>query len=93
MDIKIEFGDHYECARTYGELGLLEAELEDFAEAQVNLLQALEIFAEFNDQHSLGIILRHLARIYEATKDESILQAVAELFGVTVEEVRESFGD
>ena len=88
LDINIEFGDRYSCGSTYHQLGLLAEELEDFSEAQVNLLQALGIFAEFNDQYSLGIALINLARIYETTKDESILQAVAQLFGVTVEEVR-----
>ncbi|MEO0967426.1 MAG: tetratricopeptide repeat protein [Cyanobacteria bacterium J06639_18] len=89
LEIYIEFGDRYGCARTYEQLGLLAEELENFVEAKVNLLQALEIFAEFNDKHSLAIVLSHLARIYKTTKDESILQAVAQLFGVTVEEVRE----
>ena len=91
LDIKIEFGDSYNCASTYGQLGLLAEELKDFAQAQVNLLQALEIFAEFNDEHSLGITLHNLARIYDITKDESILRTIAQLFGVTVEEVEKVF--
>ena len=91
MDIKIEFGDRYSCARTYHQLGRVAEELREFEQAQVNLLQALEIFAEFNDEHSLGIALHNLAPIYETTKDESIVQAVAQLYGLTVEKVKKVF--
>ena len=91
LELKIEFGARYECARTYGNLGLLAEKLEDFAEAKVNLLQAFAIFAEFYDERNSIIALKHLARIYKSTKDESILQKIAQWFGWTVEKVKKVF--
>ena len=47
----------------------------------------LQITAESNDEHGLGISMRNLARFYQATQDPSILETIAQLFGTTVEEV------
>ena len=91
LAIKIEFGDRYSQALTYGQLGLLAETENNFTEAGQNLLQALEIFAQFQDQHSVGIALRNLSRIYQATQDQSLLEATAKVLGVTVEEIAQAF--
>ena len=93
LDLKSEYGARYEQARTYGQLGLLAEELGELAEAKTNLLQALQIYFEFNDEHYLDATLDNLARIYKASQDESLLAEVASILDTTVEEVREGFED
>jgi hypothetical protein len=65
---KIEFGDRYSQALTYGQLGLLAEAENNFTEAGQNLLQALEIFAQFQDQHSVGMTVDNLSCLYQATQ-------------------------
>ena len=89
LAIKIEFGDRYSQASTYGQLGLLAEAENNFTEAGQNLLQALEIFAQFQDQHSVEMYVSYLSRIYQATQDQSLLEAMAKTLGVTVEEVQQ----
>ncbi|MBD2357085.1 tetratricopeptide repeat protein [Tolypothrix sp. FACHB-123] len=93
LDIFIEYGDRYNCAKTYFNLSKLAEKLGELESGKANYLQALQIFVEFNDEHSLGICLRNLARFYQVTQDESLLAAVSEIFGVSVEEVRQSFDE
>jgi len=87
LAIFIEFGDRYSQASTYGQLGLLSEAENNFTEAGQNLLQSLEIFAQFQDQHRVEFILSILSRIYQATQDQSLLEAMAKVLGVTVEEM------
>jgi tetratricopeptide (TPR) repeat protein len=87
--IFIEFGDRYSQASTYNQLGLLAKAENNFTEAGQNLLQALEIFVQFQDQHSVGITLSNLSLIYQATKDQSLLQEISQVLGITIEEVRQ----
>ena len=87
LAIKIEFGDRYEQANTYGQLGLLAEAENNFTEAGQNLLQALEIFAQSQDQHSVEMVVSILSRIYQTTQDQSLLEAMAKILGVTVEEI------
>ena len=83
----------YSASPTYHGLGVVAEELEEFQEAKINFLQALSIYAEFNDQYSLETYsLPSLIRLYQATQDSSILEAIAQLFGTTVEEVLEDLG-
>ncbi|AFY43247.1 tetratricopeptide repeat protein [Nostoc sp. PCC 7107] len=93
LDIKIEYGDRYECAGTYFFLGTLAEELGELESAKAYYLQALQIFVEFNDEHGLGISLRNLARFYQVTQDESLLAAVSEILGMSVEELRQLFDE
>ena len=65
----------------------LAEEENNFTEAGQNLLQALEIFAQFQDQHSVEIVVSILSRIYQATQDQSLLEAMAKVLGVTVEDI------
>ncbi|MBU7585403.1 MAG: tetratricopeptide repeat protein, partial [Nostoc sp. TH1S01] len=93
LEIKIEYGNRYACASTYFQLGRLAEELGELEEAKVNYLQALQITAEFNDDYRLEFSRRNLARFYQVTQDESLLAAVSEILGVSVEEVRQSFDE
>ncbi|MBE9207096.1 tetratricopeptide repeat protein [Nostoc sp. LEGE 06077] len=93
LDIKIEYGDRYGCASTYFQFGKLAEELGEVEEAKANYLQAVQITAEFNDDYRLEFSLGNLARFYQVTKDESLLAAVSEILGVSVEEVRQSFDE
>ena len=68
-------------------MGLLAEAANNFTEAGENLLQALEIFVQFQDQHSMRIALSNLSRLYQATQDQSLLEAMAKILGVTVEEI------
>jgi tetratricopeptide (TPR) repeat protein len=88
LEIKVEFGDRYSQASTHGQLGLLAEAEGNLPEAGVNLLQALEIFNQFQDSHSVDITVRNLSRIYATTQDESLLESIAQILGVTVAEVR-----
>ena len=90
LAIFIEFGDRYSQASTYGQLGLLAEAENNFTEAGQNLLQALEIFAQFQDQHGVGIVLSNLSRIYQAAQDQSLLEAMAKVLGVTVEAIKQA---
>lgn len=55
----------------------------------MNYLQALQIWAEVNDEYSLEeFSIPSIARFYQATQDESLL-AAAPIFDVTVEEFKE----
>jgi tetratricopeptide (TPR) repeat protein len=88
--IYIEFGDRYSQAGIYHQLGLLAETENNFTEAGQNLLQALEIFAQFQDQHSVEITLSNLSRIYQATQDQSLLEAMAKTLGTSIEEIAQA---
>ncbi|GJD22722.1 hypothetical protein RIVM261_076780 [Rivularia sp. IAM M-261] len=88
LEIKIEFGATFKSARTYYYLGGVAENLGELEEAKVNYLQALAITAEFNDEHALGISLRNLGRFYQVTQDEDLLVEVAQMFEVTVPELK-----
>ncbi|PSB04110.1 hypothetical protein C7B64_05590 [Merismopedia glauca CCAP 1448/3] len=88
LQIFIDFGDRFSQASTYFQLGRLAEEMGELEAAKANYLQDLQITAEFNDEQGLGISLRNLARFYQQTQDESILAAVASLFGATIEELK-----
>ena len=90
LAIFVEFGDRYGQAGTYQGLGVVAGELGELEEAKTNFLQACQIWAQFNDEHSVQTFsIPSLARLYAATRDESLLEAIAEVSGIGVEEVRQ----
>ncbi|MBE9005695.1 tetratricopeptide repeat protein [Fortiea sp. LEGE XX443] len=89
LDLFSGYENCYSCANTYFNLGRLAEELGELESAKANYLQDLQITAEFNDEYRLEFSLRNLARFYQVTQDESLLAAVSEILGVSVEEVRE----
>ncbi|MBE9117484.1 tetratricopeptide repeat protein [Lusitaniella coriacea LEGE 07157] len=89
LSIKIEYNDRHSQARTYCCFGNVAIELKEFEEAKTNHLQALQIWAKYNDEYSIKTFsLPRIAQIYQATQDESLLTTLAEMFGVSVEEMR-----
>ncbi len=73
--------DRYEQAGTYYQLGKVAEALGEVDEAIANYLLDLEITAEFNDQHGLGISLRNLNRFYQAHPSPQFLTQVAQCLG------------
>lgn len=65
LSIKIEFGDRYSQAETYGQLGLLAEAQEDYTEARTNLQKALEIYVEYKDEYWGNIAREILERLPE----------------------------
>ena len=55
------------------------------------LFKALSQLVEFNDFRSTGIALDSFARLYQATEDDTLLMAVPEVLGVSVEEEVDRF--
>jgi len=91
LEIFIEFDDRYSQASTYGQLGLLAQEQRKWEQAREYLLKDLEITAQFGDEHGLGITLRSLFWLWQASNDETIPEAFAQLFGLTPKEVKKLF--
>jgi tetratricopeptide (TPR) repeat protein len=86
LDIYVEYDDRYEQARIYNHLGLLAKAQEEYTHASTHFLKALEIFAEYKDEYSMDITLRNLARLYRNIQDKAIVDAIAVLFRISVEE-------
>jgi tetratricopeptide (TPR) repeat protein len=94
LAIYVEFGDRYSQSRTYYQLGILAEQLGELKQVKEYFLQALYIGTEFNEEYSMQTyIMPSLARIYQATQDPSILEAIAQVRGVTVEEVLAAVSD
>jgi tetratricopeptide (TPR) repeat protein len=88
--IFIEFGDLYSQASTYQQLGRIAENLEEFPEAKNNFLHALNIWLEFKDEYSVQTFsISSLSRLYQATQDQSLLQEISQILGITIEEVRQ----
>ena len=87
--IKIEFGDRYSQSGTYGQLGLLAESENNLTETGQNLLQALEIFAKFQDRHSVEIALSNLSHIYQITQDASLLESISQVLGISIDQIRQ----
>ena len=87
--IFIEFGDRYEQANIYHNLGLLAKAEGNLIEAGQNLLRALEIFAQFQDQHSVEMTVSNLSRIYQTTQDASLLESISQVLGISVDQARQ----
>ncbi len=69
-------------------MGVVAQELGELESAKTNYLQALVIMVEFNDEYSLGISLRNLARFYQVTQDEDFLIEAAKVLEISVEELK-----
>jgi len=90
LAIFVEFGARYEQAYTYHNLGRVAEDLGEIEEAKINFLQAGQIWAQFNAEYNLQTFsIPSLARLYGATKDENLLEAIAEVSGISIEEVRQ----
>ena len=92
LDILVEFSDRHEQAATYHQLGRVAEELRKYQEAKINFLQALYIYDEFNNKYMIETYsIPALKRLYQATQDPSILETLAQIFGVTVDDISTLF--
>lgn len=91
LRIYVEFGDRYSQASTYHQLGWVAQEQRQWAQAREYFLNDLAITASYDDPHGLGITLRSLARLWQASGDATLPAAVAEIIGGTAAEVEEQF--
>jgi tetratricopeptide (TPR) repeat protein len=69
LEIKIEFGDRYECAGTYHQLGNLTYLLREYEQARVYYQQTLEIFIEFGDRYECAGTYQQLGRVAEELRE------------------------
>ena len=89
LAIYIELNDRYSQASTYQGLGVVAEDLEEFPEAKNNFLQALNIWLEFKDGYRVKTFsIPSLSRLYQATQDQSLLEAMAKVLGTTIEEIK-----
>jgi tetratricopeptide (TPR) repeat protein len=91
LAIKVEFGDRYSQAITYGQLGLLAEDEGDLDVATKNILQALQIFADFKDEHSIGITIINLGRIHQSSQSPEVITTIANILGFSEAEVQQIF--
>jgi tetratricopeptide (TPR) repeat protein len=92
LQILIEFGDRYSQASTYGQLGLLAEAEEQPEEAIQNLLKASVIFSEFQDNHSVTMVLQIISRIYKSHPSPQFLSQITQALGSSEAEVLQLFG-
>jgi len=74
-------------APIYHQLGRVVQDQRQWEEAEKNYLEALRIYAHFQDQHNLGITLQSLARI--VPECPGLAGRVAEILGMTADEAQE----
>jgi uncharacterized protein HemY len=86
LKIKIEFNDRYAQASTYHQLGMVAEGQRQWAQAREHYLRAMETFVTYNDVHNAGVVLRSLARLWQASGDADLPAAIAPLVGSRPEE-------
>ena len=91
LQIYVEFQDRYEQARTYHNLGSVVQEQNQWDQAHGYFLQALETFVEYEDTDSGGVVLGSIARLWQASGDAQLIDAVVPIIGWTHQEVEEWF--
>jgi len=92
LAIFIELNDKYSQATPYHNLGTIAQEQKQWQQAKDYYLKALSLYSEFNDSHNINTLsFPVFTRLYQATNDDAIPAAVAEVLGISVEEVLERF--
>ena len=91
MDILFELNYRYSQASTYYHLGKVAEATEEIGNAKNYYLQDLEISVEFNDQHSLDIIYKNLARFYRNHPDKTFLQDIAHIAHQSPKDIQQRF--
>jgi tetratricopeptide (TPR) repeat protein len=87
LQIKIEFKDRYEQARTYHQLGRVAEEQRQWPQARDYFLIALETFVAYNDTYSGTVVLRSLVRLWQVSGDGGLPASIATVLGVSPGEV------
>ena len=83
-----EFNDRYSQAPIYHQLGTVAQEQRQWGQARNFFLKTLEIKSASDDTDGLAITLRNLARLWQASEDTDLPQAMTSLLHVTPEEVK-----
>jgi hypothetical protein len=92
LEIYEEFRDRHSQASTYHCLGNIAFDLKKIAEAQKNLLKALQLWTEFKDIYSINTFsIPALARVYQSNPTPELITAVAEIIGFSESEVQQGF--
>jgi tetratricopeptide (TPR) repeat protein len=91
LALKIEFNDHYSQASTYHQLGWVAENQRQWAQAGDYYLKSLAIVVEFQDEYRMGFLLNSLARLWKTGEAADLPGKVAEVLGMTAEEVAEVF--
>jgi tetratricopeptide (TPR) repeat protein len=89
LQIKIAFNDRHSQASTYHQLGRVAQKHRQWQQAREYLLEALGIWNQYRDEHHGAIALSSLARLWKASGDPELPNAVAGVFGVSPEEAKE----
>jgi CHAT domain len=85
FDGKAEEAQHSQ-AKTYALLGIAAQEQRQWDKAREYFLKAQEIFVDYKDTYSGGVVLQSLARVWRASNDSSLPALVATVLGTSVEE-------
>jgi tetratricopeptide (TPR) repeat protein len=93
LEIHVEFDDDHKQAGLCHQLGLLAQEQGQWAQARDHLVQAWETFMTLRDSHSSDVLLRDLARLWQASDDAALPAAVAPGLGLSPEEAEERLRD
>jgi DNA replication protein DnaC len=72
-------------------LGLLAEAEEQPGESIQQLLKALEIFSEFQDNHSAKMVLQIISRVYKSHPSPQFLSQISQALGVGDAEVLQLF--
>ncbi|MEM8506077.1 MAG: tetratricopeptide repeat protein, partial [Cyanobacteria bacterium P01_D01_bin.1] len=90
LAIKVEFGDRYEQAAIYHQLGIVAQAQRDYAQATAHYQQALAIKVEFGDRYSQASTYGQIGLLAEAQEDypqaQQHLQQALEIFATSNDE-------
>jgi len=89
LALEIEFNNRYWQAGTYHQLGMVAKKQRRWAQALDYYLKALSACIEFNDEFHLDMVLRNLARLWQAGQDPKLPTAVGAVLKLPVEQVEE----
>lgn len=93
LQITIDFNERYAQASTYHQLGRMAQAQRQWDQARDYFLRALPILVEFNDDHNASIVLRSLARLWQASGDTSLPAAIAPILKILAEEAEKLLQD
>jgi len=73
-------------ASIYHQLGVVAQEQRQWEQAREYYLKALEILIEYDDEHSLSVVIGNLSLLYSTSQDAGLPAAVAGVLGISAEE-------
>ena len=89
LQLKIEFNDRYSQAHTYHQLGMVAQEQQQWQQARDYFLIALKTYVDYDDTYNRGIVLRSLARLWQASGDVHLPTIIVPLLNSTSTEAEE----